>query len=261
MQHGQRNAHALLPTASQPPFTPTPIAHLAAPALASVPDMHAGVSMEQAPPSGADEGADASSDDGGDVHFNGLAPDLALGDGDEVVAAQAAADAIDIAAEVGAADVAIGADMLEEIAAPPRKGSGAWLHARRLEPIAEGSTQSVLQSAFSIAEMRGLGVSNEACNLACQNMCQVLDSFAAHKGKHTHPQSLHMVKAVLGVEDAAKYEFGWCSGCGERFDAHQRHAPDASIEDTCLRCGKAKYKVRDPTGPLTFEHLFRDLTP
>ena len=250
---------AAAPTAMQP----LPLSHLPAPLLGSLLPLRTDA---EAPLSSAssDDGDSSGAQPEAIQEFVGPAPDLYLGDGDEFVAASedeimqgaddadaepasphAAAAAVAAGAAAVAAAAAHPARLVDVVAAAPRKGSGAWLRERRRDPIAEGSSKSILQAAYTIAELKAQGVSNAACDLACQNVCGVLDSFE-HVDEQHHPKSLHMVRAVLGVEDAEKYEFGWCEKCGERFanGAREGDAPEPSIADTCLRCGHTKYKVR-----------------
>ena len=56
----------------------------------------------------------------------------------------------------------------------PRKGSGAWLHAKRLEPVKEGHDMSVLQAAYSIAEIKSGGAPNAVCDKVCQFSSRML---------------------------------------------------------------------------------------
>lgn len=122
----------------------------------------------------------------------------------------------------------------------PRKGSGAWLRARRTQPVAPGFNFSVLQAAYSIAEINQRGASNTVCDMACKHTCNVLKANPDIKDV-LHPQTFHMVKEVLGVEDAARYEFGWCAGCGFR---HPDCDEANRLRDTaCERCGRLVYKV------------------
>ena len=118
----------------------------------------------------------------------------------------------------------------------PRKGSGAWLHAKRLEPVKEGHDMSVLQAAYSIAEIKSGGAPNAVCDKVCQYSSRMLLK------ESLHPQSYHMVKAVLGVEDAADFEFAWCPTCAWRYpppaQGHQH-----SLDETCPRCGDDKNEV------------------
>lgn len=130
----------------------------------------------------------------------------------------------------------------------PRKNSGAWLYAKRLDPLATGHTRSVLQAAYARVELKQHGASSVVLNKAAKHDFRLLAEF---KGKHKVseillPKSMHMVKQVLGTEDASKYEFGWCGNCAMRFEAD----PDKStktkeqlLKETCPRCGSCTYQV------------------
>lgn len=135
------------------------------------------------------------------------------------------------------------------ISGGPRKGSGAWWYAHRLDPIAVGSSMSVLQVGYNIAELRSKGVTKGGTTMVAsllRNMVASLDTEleAAHV-----PGSTHLVERVLGVRQAADFEFGWCPGCGLRYPemvpvCTSRENQAAFMGHTCPRCGTAKYKVQ-----------------
>lgn len=118
-----------------------------------------------------------------------------------------------------------------------RRRSLAWLRQRRFEPIKDGHPMSVLQAAYSIAEIKDAGATNAVCDKVCQYSSQMLLPGSLH------PTSLHMVKGILGVEDAANFEFAWCPTCGWRYpDLPKDRKP--SPAETCPRCGDTKNEVR-----------------
>ena len=167
--------------------------------------------------------------------FVGPAPDLAPVDGNDVVA--------DVVARPGPAalhDVAEPA--LGEQHGGGRVGSGAWLHVQRLQPIAQGSNVIVLQAAYSVAEIKNKGVSNAACDLVYQHTRNVLGSLGGVEDilypAYTWSRPF--------VDDAKQYEFGWCPGCGFLYPSIDNNTtPPPSSNDTCLRRGHAKFKVRN----------------
>lgn len=130
----------------------------------------------------------------------------------------------------------------------PRKQSGAWLRSRRLEPLATNHERSVLQAAYNQVEMKKHGASNTVLEMIAEENYGLLSGF---KGEHKPheillPHSMHMVKQVLGTEDAAKYEFGWCSECAMRFEVDPDKATktrEQLLQETCPRCGHLKYEV------------------
>ena len=81
-----------------------------------------------------------------------------------------------------------------------------------------------------------------ACDMACQHTMQMLRSFSGLKD-NDHPTSLHMVKQILGVSEAERFEFGWCPKCGWRYPSKHGTKHERSVDETCPRCAHAKYKV------------------
>lgn len=125
--------------------------------------------------------------------------------------------------------------------AAPRKGTVAWYFMHRQEPIHAGSQLSILQSAHSIAELKRRGASNEVCDLVCAYACAKLVPGSLHV------PSMHIARGVLGVEDAAQFEFAWCPKCGKR---HEPCAEEPSLSDSCSRCATPIYKVRSTPSPM-----------
>jgi hypothetical protein len=120
-----------------------------------------------------------------------------------------------------------------------RRGTGGWYHANRFEKVVPGSEETVMQAAFTIAELRRSGVKRDVCDEVAKNKWLSLTSLS---GVTRHdvlmPTSLHLVRAVLGCEDPARYEFGWCPDCGFRHPQSSPHYRDPS--ETCPECGAAK---------------------
>lgn len=134
----------------------------------------------------------------------------------------------------------------------PRQGSGAWLHAQRLEPLATGHMRSVLQAAYTQVEFKKHGASNVVLEKILHHQRDLLKEFVGdHKIDQVRmPRSMHMVKHVLGTEDATKYEFGWCEKCALRFAADPdfpKKSRDELLGETCPQCGCAKYQVCCPS--------------
>ena len=130
----------------------------------------------------------------------------------------------------------------------PRKNSGAWLHARRLEPLATGHRRSVLQAAFTLVELKQHGASNVVLEKIAQHEYDLLSEFEGdHKPREIlMPKSLHMVKQVLGTDEAIKYEFGWCEKCAYRFPDDPefiKKSTEQLLRETCPRCGSDKYQA------------------
>lgn len=130
----------------------------------------------------------------------------------------------------------------------PRKNSGAWLHARRLEPLATGHRRSVLQAAFTQVELKKHGASNVVLEKIAQHEYDLLSQFEGeHKPREIlMPTSLHMVKQVLGTDEATKYEFGWCEKCAYRFPDDPdfiKKSTEQLLRETCPRCGSDKYQA------------------
>jgi len=133
----------------------------------------------------------------------------------------------------------------------PRKGSGAWLRQCRLHPIAAGHRRTVLQAAYTLVEFKQGGVSNVMLDQISQHMAVLLDEFSGSSQVHDIkvPRSLHMAKAVLGTQDAALFEFGWCSECAWRYLPDLQRptkTKQALLAETCPRCGTSKYVVCSP---------------
>ena len=130
----------------------------------------------------------------------------------------------------------------------PRVNSGAWLHARRLEPLADGHRRSVLQAAFTLVELKERGASNVLIDMMAQQSRLLLeeqDGPAKITGIK-FPTSLHMAKAVLGTEDASTYEFGWCPTCAWRYPPDPGRGGKSRqelLKETCPRCGHPTYVV------------------
>ena len=130
----------------------------------------------------------------------------------------------------------------------PRKGSGADLHARRLQPIAKGHRRSVLQAAYSLVEVKKHGASNVVLDKVAMNEYLMLNDFVDpdHVTDVHFPKSLHLVKAVLGTEDASQYEFGCCPKCAWRYEPDQQRAHKSKavlLQETCPQCASPKYQV------------------
>lgn len=156
---------------------------------------------------------------------------------------------------------AVGA--FEEESEPPpvaaRRGSGLWFYQNRLSKIARGSSLSILQVAYNIAELREQGVPKIATDAVCKLVSNVLLSIGAGKKKpHDHgvpllrdvsvAGSTHLMEKVLGVRDPTDFLFGWCQTCGLRF-AHGTPVPSPRsplqelLCESCPNCGTLKYKV------------------
>jgi hypothetical protein len=114
------------------------------------------------------------------------------------------------------------------------------MHARCLDSINEKdpSSISVLQAAYTMAEFKAKGCSNEAVTGICQYVSQML-----FHGESLHPTSLHMVKQVLGVDLAERYEFAWCPDCGYRYPCVMTGTANVNPELTCPRCRERAFKV------------------
>ena len=130
----------------------------------------------------------------------------------------------------------------------PRKGSGADLYMRRLQPIADGHRRSILSAAYSLVEVKQHGASNVVLDKMAMNQYLLFNEFKdpSHVTNVNLPKSLHLVKAVLGTEDASKYEFGCCPKCAWRYDAdpHQEDKTKAALmQETCPQCATPKYQV------------------
>ena len=156
--------------------------------------------------------------------------------------------------EIGGTNQQAPAEVLEEIsqmirdAKRPRRGSGAALRDMRTQPLASGHTRSTLQAAYSLVEIKQAGASNAVLDMVAMNNHLLLSEFEDdHKLSDVHvPKSLHMAKHVLGTEDAAKYEFGWCPVCAWRYPPDPDRANKTKSElltETCPNCGTAKYEV------------------
>lgn len=130
----------------------------------------------------------------------------------------------------------------------PREGSGALLKSLRTEELAAGHRRSVLQAAYTMVELKQGGASNTVLDKVALNNFLLLSEFKPESAvKNIRlPKSMHMVKAVLGTEEASKFEFAWCEKCGYRYPHDPQRASktrQALLEETCPQCGSLKNKV------------------
>lgn len=136
-------------------------------------------------------------------------------------------------------------DEVDGPARDPRKGSGAQLHRDRLHSIADGHPQTSLQAAYSLVEAKESGASNTVIDLMAMNQYLQLTE-SPNVSNVNFPKSHHLVKAVLGTEDAQKYEFGCCPKCAWRYetDLHREDKSKATLlKETCPQCAHPKYQV------------------
>ena len=126
-----------------------------------------------------------------------------------------------------------------------RKGSAEQLHKDRLKSIADGHPQTSLQAAYSLVEAKECGASNTVIDIMAMHQYLQLTE-PANVSNVNFPKSHHLVKAVLGTEDAQKYEFGCCPKCAWRYEADPHRADKSKVtllKETCPQCAHPKYQV------------------
>lgn len=139
----------------------------------------------------------------------------------------------------------------------PRKSSAAYLFERRLQPIADGHKRSPLQVAYSHVELKAGGATNTVLDKVALHDFLLLDEFEGPQTKQgiLLPKSFHMTKAILGTEEAAVFEFGWCGGCSFRYPPDpslSSKTQDEVLLETCPRCGSEKYQVLSRSWTCTY---------